>query len=100
MPLTALAPAGQNMVLDVLRACTRVMKTLTTGANLFFWTKHRQGLADVFLLLVKTITRLSGGVGIMDAMRQVTTGGKFDEDGYYRLYRAMGQGIFASSSVT
>jgi len=33
-------------------------------------------------------------------MRQVTTGGKFDEDGYYRLYRAMGQGIFASSSVT
>jgi len=99
--LTALNPAGQNMVLDVLRACTRVMKALTTGANLFFSGRNISRDLPVSYINSKNHNPFTWAIGILDSLRMVATGGKkFDEEGYYRLYQAMGKGIHSSAGAT
>lgn len=99
--LTALTPAGQNMIFDILRACTRVMKTLTTGANIFFSGRNLPRDLPTSFIASKNNNPIVWAIGILDATRRVATNGKkFDEEGYYRLYRSMGGGLFSSSGVT
>jgi len=99
--LTALNPAGQNMVLDVLRTCVRVMKALTTGANLFFSSRNISRDLPVSYINSKTHNPFVWAIGILDSIRMVATNGKrFDEDGYYRLYQAMGKGMHSSAGAT
>jgi len=99
--MTALNPAGQNLVLDILRTCTRVMKSLTTGLSIFFSGRNLPRDLPTSYINSKSANPLTWGIAILDSIRVVATGGKrWDEEGYYKLYQAMGRGMYSSSGAT
>jgi len=98
--LTSLGPPGQNFLIDTFRGITRVMKTLTTGANLFFSGRNLARDLPTSYINGKNNNPFTWAIGILDATRQIATGDRFGEDDYYELYRSMGGGMFASASAS
>ena len=109
--MECLSKQGQDVVTELARSATGIMKTLTTGVNPFF-AVGRNIFYDTPQAYInsKSLSRVGGvvnnplqfSVDLMDSLVRLATNDKWhpwSKENYLQMYRDMGGGQFTSASA-
>jgi len=101
--LTSLGPQATGGIIEAARQVTRVMKVLTTGANVFFASRNIVRDIPTSYIFSKTLSNIPGvrevqfATDLLDSMARIITGGRYDPGGHYKTYQALGGGSHSSA---
>jgi hypothetical protein len=101
--LTALSDTGRNAIVETFRTATRILKVLTTAANLIFAARNifrdvpMAYVASETLSKTPVVREVQFAWGMIDALARIVTKEKWHPDKFYREYKAMGGGSHTAS---